>query len=534
MSSDSTRKPARRPSKGDTPATTPAAQQPERFPLSKHKGTGYWCKKIRGRVFYFGKVADDPKGKAALEQYVREKTDLEAGREPREKTDGLTVADLADRFLVHKEAFRDNGELSPRTFETYHATCATVVKTFGGGRAVVDLVPDDFRKLRAKLAQKRGVVALRNEMQRVRTLFKFAFDEGLIVAPIRFGQAFAKPKLDAVRRAREAHRAEHGDRMFEADELRLILDYLDGKPVTLSRVDEETGEPVKLTGKRSPVLRAMVLLAANCGFGQSDVSSLPRKPVDLDRGWIDFARVKTAVPRRIPLWPETVAAIRDLPERPKPKNAADANLLFLTRNGVRWVRHTVAKAGDAENGVEAKSGGAPIDGIAQEFGKVLRSLELKRPGRGFYAMRHGFETIAGETADQVAVDAIMGHVPAGMSGAYRERIGDDRLRRVVEHVRAWLHRSESMPPETSDPCDPCDPTHENKGKPGVASRSQKTEGVARSPSGSQAGVAKSDGTTSERPGKIKAGVAGSHGSHDPAHSSPPEESYRPSLRLFVG
>ncbi len=27
-------------------------------PLSTHKGTGHWCKKVRGRVHYFGKVAD--------------------------------------------------------------------------------------------------------------------------------------------------------------------------------------------------------------------------------------------------------------------------------------------------------------------------------------------------------------------------------------------------------------------------------------------------------------------------------------------
>ena len=32
------------------------------FPLSIHKGTGYWCKKVRGQVHYFGKVEDDPKG----------------------------------------------------------------------------------------------------------------------------------------------------------------------------------------------------------------------------------------------------------------------------------------------------------------------------------------------------------------------------------------------------------------------------------------------------------------------------------------
>src|SRR4051812_35545837 len=86
------------------------------FPLSIHKGTGYWCKKVSGRVHYFGKVAADPKGEAALNEWLDKKDDLIAGREPRAKTDALVVGDLCNEFLAHKEELRDNGELSPRTF----------------------------------------------------------------------------------------------------------------------------------------------------------------------------------------------------------------------------------------------------------------------------------------------------------------------------------------------------------------------------------------------------------------------------------
>ena len=53
-------------------------------------------------------------------------------------------------------------------------------------------------------------------------------------------------------------------------------------------------------------------------------------------------------------------------------------------------------------------------------------------------IRHTFETIGGESRDQVAVDAIMGHSREDMASVYRERIGDDRLQAVVEHVRRWL------------------------------------------------------------------------------------------------
>jgi integrase len=95
--------------------------------------------------------------------------------------------------------------------------------------------------------------------------------------------------------------------------------------------------------------------------------------------------------------------------------------VFLTRLGQPWGNEEAA--------------GSPI---SAETAKLLKGLKLHRPGLNFYALRHTFETIAGETADQVAVNAIMGHTDESMAGAYRERIGDDRLQVVTNHVRGWL------------------------------------------------------------------------------------------------
>lgn len=91
-----------------------------------------------------------------------------------------------------------------------------------------------------------------------------------------------------------------------------------------------------------------------------------------------------------------------------------------------------------------KNGKTPIDAINLEFNKLLRSLKLKRHGVAFYALRHTFETVAGESQGQVAVNAIMGHVDESMAGLYREGISDERLQAVVDTVRAWL-----FPPENS-------------------------------------------------------------------------------------
>src|SRR5262249_22184762 len=78
------------------------------------------------------------------------------------------------------------------------------------------------------------------------------------------------------------------------------------------------------------------------------------------------------------------------------------------------------------------------DSISKEFAKLLRQLGLKRPRLNFYSLRHIFETVAGESRDQVAVDYVMGHVDNSMAAHYRERIGDDRLKDVVDHVHDWL------------------------------------------------------------------------------------------------
>ncbi len=50
------------------------------FPLTPHPN-GQWCKKILGKIHFFGAWADPM---AALGDYNRQAADLHAGREPRE------------------------------------------------------------------------------------------------------------------------------------------------------------------------------------------------------------------------------------------------------------------------------------------------------------------------------------------------------------------------------------------------------------------------------------------------------------------
>jgi len=388
--------------------TAPGAGKPNKpypdFPLFAHT-VGVWAKKIRGKMHYFGPWAD-PDG--ALAKYNAAKDALHEGRKPREDTEGYTLKQLCNDFLNAKQSLVDSGELTRRTWQNYKETCASVLEKFGKSRRVADLDPDDFAALRSAMVGKGwGAVTLGNCVQRVRVVFKFAFDNGSIDRPVRYGQNFKTPSRKTVR----IDRAKKGPKLFTANEVRALIDG--------ALVVGQGGPSLVQAGK---VMRAMVLLGINCGFGNADCGRLTKRNLDLAARVIDYPRPKTGIQRRCVLWPETVAAIREaLAVRPTPKDEAHADLVFITKYGLPWAKDTADQT------------------QSKEFSKLLKALGFNaRGGLGFYTLRHTFRTVADEAKDQPAADYIMGHETPHMSSVYRETISDERLRAVSEHVRGWV------------------------------------------------------------------------------------------------
>jgi integrase len=378
-----------------------------------HTGSGQWANKIKGTVYYFGSVSSDPDGAAAQDRLNREYAYLKEGREAPavDVSNGCTLKTLVNDFLMSKEEKLKAGDLSPRSYRDYYRTCAMLIEHFGRERMVSDIRPSDWGTFRAELAKRYGVVSLKNEINRVYIVNNYAHEQGLIDKPVTYGQSFDRPSAKALRRDRNAA----GPKLFEREEV------------------------LRLYAAADVHLKAMILLGVNCGFGNTDVASLPTSAVNLETGWVNFPRPKTEIPRRIPLWAETIPALKEaLASRPAPADASVSGLCFLTRQGRAWVRVKEREPEQTDGAKEPKPG-VPIDGLSQQFGKMLRTLHINgRRGLGFYTLRHCFETYAGESRDQVAVDAVMGHVDGSMSANYRHRISDDRLKAVVETVRAWL------------------------------------------------------------------------------------------------
>jgi integrase len=377
------------------------------FPLTPHR-SGQFCKKIRGKIFYFGKINDPD---AALQRYHEHCRDLHAGRIDRiERSGDLTVGDLVNKFLAAKDRKRENGEIESATFVEYHRDCELMVQYFGRDLPVPSISRQDLAGFRAYLGGGVNATTLNNRVGNARSIFKFAYEQELIDKPVRFGEDFKRPEKRLLRRAR----AQAGRLHFHAQEIRAMLDVA------------------------PPVLRAMILLGINSGLGNTDIGNLPASCVDLERGWLDYARVKTGVERRCPLWPETVEAIRvaipEIARHRRQRVPVAKGLLFVTRMGLPYTREEF----------QASRNGRPHvvlhDAVADATQKAMKKAGIAQPGLGFYGLRRSFETIGAETGNQVAVDHIMGHVPASsdMGAVYRQHVAESALRQVTDHVRMWL------------------------------------------------------------------------------------------------
>jgi len=361
------------------------------YPLYPHR-SGKWAKKIKGRTVYFGRL-DDPDG--ALAEYLAHKAKLDADNSlptPLEMSrhlvlnPPLTLRQSADKFVDSKRKAVERGELSERTLNELRRTTDKFCEVIGPTVTVSVVGPDHFTAFRDSRAATLNVVSIGNEITRIRSWFKFLHGSKVLRRSPDFGPDFRKPSARILRR----HRKVSGKKLFSPADI-------------LSLIDEA-----------GTTLRAMIYLGINCGFGPGDCAHLPTSAIDLESGWIDFPRPKTEVDRLCPLWPETVEAMERF-ARMRSRLKPDTERWFVDHRGKPWSND------QAE--------------ISRYFTVVRRRVTNRG---GFYWLRHTFATVAGGSQDQVAVNAIMGHVDPTMAAVYREEIGEGRLVATANVVRDWL------------------------------------------------------------------------------------------------
>jgi hypothetical protein len=185
----------------------PTRQKPRKpsssFPLTPHNN-GQWCKKIRGKVHFFG-TWEAPQG--ALDNYLRVAADLHAGREPRLTTlsqGAVTVKEVCNYYLTAQLRKQEAGEIKATPFEDCHHVVTGYARFAGPMRCVSDLVPDDFLTFRQKLLRTGlgkahkglGVYALNRAITIIKSMFALAHDMDLIDRPVKYGKAFGNRHRD--------------------------------------------------------------------------------------------------------------------------------------------------------------------------------------------------------------------------------------------------------------------------------------------------------------------------------------------------
>ena len=332
-----------------------SSRKPEKpspdFPLTP-RTDGRWMKKIHGKIRYFTGTAEE-----ALTKY--ENLIVSLGQDQHER---LQIRDLCERFMCSKLTDLEAGQITKRTFAQYHAACDTVVLHFGKLKPLDELTPEDANALRARLVKGLGPATQAGRIAKARSVFFFGLETELITRP------FHRWLKTVGRRVLKSHHAQQPSRLLEAHEIRLLI--------------ETAKQPMK----------AFILLAINCAFGNSDCADLKIRDLDLETGWHHYARHKTGEPRRAKLWPETVQAVREaLAHRFRPRDPAHADRVFLTHHGHPWV-----------------SDDRTYDALGNAFAKLTAAAGIARRGMTFYSLRHCFETVAGGSRDQVAVNLCMG------------------------------------------------------------------------------------------------------------------------------
>ena len=185
----------------------------------------------------------------------------------------------------------------------------------------------------------------------------------------------------------------------------------------------------KLLENASTQMRAMIWLGLNCGFGCTDCAELCWDNLDLKNFRVSFPRGKTGIDRNLPLWPETVEALKQV--------AKSGELVFYTSKGNPWLR-TIQSTDRQGNQKYTKN-----DAISKNFSKLLNKTGVKtEKGVGFYTLRRTAATLTAESGDPFAVQRLLGHANLKMATTYVQDVSE-QTDRAINNSRKLIIQDDS-------------------------------------------------------------------------------------------
>jgi integrase len=355
------------------------------FPLTLH-ATGQYCKKIRGKIYYFGTSKQQ-----ALNNYLEQAAYLTRGEAKARRATGnsLSLKMLCNLYLDHQESRATIGEIKLRYVYDQVLILRCFTRFIGANQPVSEIATMDLQNYRRRLIKDgKTASSINDHISIVKAMFHWALDNEVIED---------SPRLRAVKKVPSP---KAGKPTFTAAQIERLLQHA------------------------SVQMKAMIWLGLNCGFGCTDCAELQWKNLDLKNDRVIYPRGKTGINRNFRLWPETIQAIKDVPRA--------GERVFYTSRSNPWVRtiRTVQKDG---TGKLTKD-----DGITKQFSKLMKKAKVTAPkGVGFYTLRRTAATLAARFKDPFAVQHLLGHADLKMATTYVQDVSE-QTDRVINDMRKLI------------------------------------------------------------------------------------------------
>jgi len=357
----------------------------DKFPLTLHS-TGQYCKKIKGKMYYFGKDK-----KQALERYLEQAAFLHNGKTKMFKTinRNMTLRSLCSIYLQHQQAKASSAEITVRHYAD-QSTCLKKFMSFiGQHRRINEISTLDLQNYKRKLKRAYNSAHRVNlHISIMKTMFHWARKNDVLDHI---------PNIDAVSSAKIIHKQRY---VFASEEIHRLFDFADVQ------------------------MKAMTWLGLNCGFGCTDCAQLKWSDMDLASGRVRLARGKTGVPRDLPLWPETIQSLGKIPKSGKS--------VFYTSKDKPLIRTTYHTNKDGST----KYSNTNL--VTSRFCKLMKKAKISAPeGTGFYTLRRTAATVAARSGDPFAVQRLLGHANLKMATRYVQDVSK-QTDRVIEGSRKYV------------------------------------------------------------------------------------------------
>jgi integrase len=304
--------------------------RPTSNPVSYHKHTKQYYVTRGGKRIHLGTDKE-----RAIKKYHRMGLGIEPAQQELAPPVEITIKELANRFIAAQQA---NWRNPTATLKCYKDWLGRFIKDHPRLK-VANFTVEKFARWKLSLKEREySPESINHYLSAVRAMFTFAEETDIVEKA---------PKLRRIKNERIPQTGSKEKPLYTLEDMRKLLESADLK------------------------LKAMIMLALNCGFGPKDLHDLTWDDIDGER--VTLPRSKTGVCQTYLLWPETKELLDKIRQQramlivrmaKRKVNHSDYGHIFVTRFWKPWSK----------------------DAVAEQFRKLCKKTEVSC--YGFYRLRH--------------------------------------------------------------------------------------------------------------------------------------------------